>query len=351
MIRAAIVGATGYTGAELVRLLSRHPEVKLVGLTSQQYAGQPYENVFHHFADQVDLHCSPQHIEEIVADADVLFLAVPHGLSVPWVVESLRQGKKVIDLGADFRFRRADVYEKWYSTHHDAPELLAEAVYGLPELKREAVAKARVVANPGCYPTASVLSVAPILGKGIINEGRLIIDAKSGVSGAGRKLNTPSLYAEANENINAYNVGKHRHIPEIEQEIAERAGLQADQMAISFTPHLTPMTRGILATVYADIQAGVKITTDELRQMYQEFYAGEFFVHVMKEGVWPHTKWSYGSNHAFIGVTVEERTGRIIVSTAIDNLVKGASGQAIQNMNILFGLPEKTAIEAPGMFP
>ncbi|MZP30652.1 N-acetyl-gamma-glutamyl-phosphate reductase [Heliobacterium undosum] len=351
MIRAAIVGATGYTGAELVRLLTRHREVELVGLTSRQYADQPYPNVYPHMSGQVDLACQTQDIDNITDTADVVFLALPHGLSVPWVAECVRKGKKVVDLGADFRLRRAAVYEQWYHVTHEAPELLAEAVYGLPELKREQIQKARIVANPGCYPTASLLSVAPLCGQGLIREDRLIIDAKSGASGAGRNANLALIYGEVNENVKAYNVAKHRHNPEIEQEVAERAGLDPDAMAITFTPHLMPMTRGILATVYADLKEGVRPSAEEVRDLYRQFYAGEPFIHIMDEGVWPQTKWSYGSNHAFIGLTVEARTGRIIITTAIDNLVKGASGQAIQNMNILFGLPETTGIEAAGIYP
>lgn len=352
MIRAAIVGSTGYTGAELVRLLARHPEVEIIGLTSQSYVGQPFEAVYPHLTGQVGVQCREQDISGVVAEADVLFLALPHGLSVPWVAEAYRRGKKIVDLGADFRFRSVDIYEEWYKVKHEAPELLPAAVYGLPELHREQIKNAGIIGNPGCYPTASLLSLAPLLGQRLINEKRIIIDAKSGVSGAGRGLAIGSLYAEVNENVKAYNVAKHRHTPEIEQEVKSLCGLETgEELTLSFTPHLMPMTRGILATAYADLQEGVMATSDEIRDRYRQFYAGEPFVHIMDEGVWPQTKWSYGSNHVYIGMTVDRRTQRVVVTAAIDNLIKGASGQAVQNMNILFGLPETTALESPGIWP
>ncbi|MCW2278979.1 N-acetyl-gamma-glutamyl-phosphate reductase [Heliophilum fasciatum] len=350
MIKAAIIGATGYTGAELVRLLRCHPEVTLTDLTTQSYVGQSFADVYPHFQDQVTQVCCAQDLSAIAGEADVLFLALPHGLSVPWVVEARRLGKKVIDLGADFRFRQVQTYEQWYHVTHEAPELLSEAVYGLPELHRASIRQASIIGNPGCYPTASMLAMAPLLGQGLIDEGRIIIDAKSGVSGAGRKAVLGSLYAEVNENVKPYGVATHRHTPEIEQEASRLAG--SDQaIKLSFTPHLMPMTRGILATVYMDLRPEADVTAAQVRERYQAFYAGETFVHVMDEGVWPQTKWSYGSNHAFIGVTVDRRTRRVIVASAIDNLIKGASGQAIQNMNLLFDLPETIGLTMSGIYP
>ncbi|MDD2421116.1 MAG: N-acetyl-gamma-glutamyl-phosphate reductase [Heliobacteriaceae bacterium] len=351
MIRAAIVGATGYAGAELVRLLTAHPAVELNALTSRTYTGEFYESVYPHLTGQVGQTCREQDINQVVAGADVLFLALPHGLSVPWVVAAYQAGKKVIDLGADFRFRRRDIYEKWYKVEHTAPELLAVAVYGLPELYREKIRGAAIIGNPGCYPTASVLGLAPLLGQGLIDENRLIIDAKSGVSGAGRGLALGAHYSEVNENVKAYNIAKHRHTPEIEQELAAMAGVPAGTLKISFSPHLIPMTRGILATAYADLRDGVTIEEEVLREKYREFYAGEPFVKITGADVWPQTKWCYGSNYVFIGLTVDLRTRRVVVTTAIDNLVKGAAGQAVQNMNIICGFPETTGLTGPGIWP
>ncbi|QGG49143.1 N-acetyl-gamma-glutamyl-phosphate reductase [Heliorestis convoluta] len=351
MIRVAIVGSTGYTGAELVRLLSHHREVEIVALTSQSYVDQPYEKVYPSLTDHVGLTCQAQNVEALMADVDAVFLALPHGLSVPWAQEAYRQGKKVIDLGADFRFRQVQTYESWYKTKHEAPELLGQAVYGLPELNRDKIRKSVIVANPGCYPTASILGLAPLLKNKLVNPQKIIIDAKSGISGAGRSAKLGSLYGEVNENVKAYGVATHRHTPEIEQEAAALLGLAPEDITLSFTPHLMPMTRGILATIYCDLQENLSITATEVRQIYKDFYGGEPFIHITEENQWPETKWCYGSNYVFIGLTIDERTKRLIVTTAIDNLVKGAAGQAIQNMNLLFDLPETEGIDRPGIWP
>ncbi|KAB2951375.1 N-acetyl-gamma-glutamyl-phosphate reductase [Heliorestis acidaminivorans] len=351
MIKVAIVGSTGYTGAELVRLLSHHPEVEIVALTSQSYVDQAYEEVYPSLTGQVGLSCQAQDIEALMNEADVVFLALPHGLSVPWAQEAYRQGKKVIDLGADFRFREVQTYENWYKTKHEAPDLLSQAVYGLPELNRHKIRESVLVANPGCYPTASILGLAPLLQAKVINPKKIIIDAKSGVSGAGRSAKLGSLYGEVNENVKAYGVATHRHTPEIEQEIAALLGMEAEKVKLSFTPHLMPMTRGILSTIYGELLENLQISAVELRQIYKDFYDKEPFIHITEEDQWPQTKWCYGSNHVFIGLTVDPRTHRVIVTTAIDNLVKGAAGQAIQNMNILFDLPETKALERPGIWP
>lgn len=346
MIKASIIGATGYTGVELVRILSGHPAVQLQVLTSQSYVGENISDIYPNLKGKVDLTCSDQDIPQVIAASDVIFVALPHGHSVPVVQEAVRQGKKVIDLGADFRFRRAEVYEEWYQVKHEAPELAATAVYGLPEIYREQIKKAAVVANPGCYPTCSILALAPALKGGLIRPETVIIDAKSGLSGAGRKATLTTHYGEVNENVNPYGVAGHRHTPEIEQELAALAGRE---FPVSFTPHLLPMTRGILATCYAAVQPGV--TEKDLREVYEEFYAGEPFVHLLPPGVWPHTKWVYGSNRCLVNVTVDRRTNRLIACAVIDNLVKGASGQAVQNMNLLFGLPETMALEFNGIYP
>lgn len=346
MIKASIIGATGYTGSELVRILSCHPEAELVALTSQSYVGQKISDVFPHLGAVTGKICTEQDVPKVAGESDVIFTALPHGLSVPIVKEALEQGTKVVDLGADFRLDDKAVYEKWYKVTHEAPELLQEAVYGLPELNRKAIAGARVVGNPGCYPTSVMLGLAPLLKQGLIQLDSVIIDAKSGVSGAGRGANLGSHYSEVNENIKAYNVAAHRHIPEIEQELSKVAG---EQVTVSFTPHLTPMTRGMLSTIYAT--PSKKVNAGEIQALYRQFYENEYFVHVLEGGELPQTKWCWGSNHCFIGVVLDQRVNRLIVVSAIDNLVKGASGQAVQNMNIMFGLPEKTGLEMAGVYP
>ena len=346
MIKASIIGATGYTGAELVRILSRHPQVELVALTSQSYVGQELGRVFPHLKPATTLVCSEQDVLKVARESDVIFTALPHGLSVPIVQEAIENGAKVIDLGADFRLDDQAEYEHWYKVEHHASGLLAEAVYGLPEINREKIARARVVGNPGCYPTSAILGLAPLLKKGLLQANSVIIDSKSGVSGAGRGLSLGVHYSECNDSIKAYNVGGHRHIPEIEQELSKLAG---EKVAISFTPHLTPMTRGILSTIYGNLTKDVSY--QEVHQLYSEFYGEEPFVQVLPLGELPQTKWCYGSNHCFIGLVVDPRVNRVIVVSAIDNLVKGASGQAVQNMNLLFGLPETSGLEFAGIYP
>lgn len=346
MIKVSIIGATGYTGAELVRLLSAHPQVEVVALTSQSYIGREYPGVFPHLKPVNNLICEEQDLVKLARESDVIFAALPHGLSMPIVKEALDLGKRVVDLGADFRLDDPEVYQEWYKGEHTVPELLQEAVYGVPELNREQIRKARVVGNPGCYPTSALLALSPLLKAKLIDTKRIIIDSKSGVSGAGRGLNLGIHYAECNESIKAYNIGKHRHIPEIEQELSKVAG---EDVRISFTPHLTPMTRGILSTIYADLKE--ESTEDELHKLFADFYKGERFVQVLPQGELPQTKWCYGSNYCFIGITYDPRVNRVVVVSAIDNLVKGASGQAIQNMNLMFGLEENLGIDMPGIYP
>lgn len=346
MIKAGIIGATGYTGVELVRLLSCHPQVELQVLTSRSYAGQNIAAIYPSLQGKVDVVCSEQDTEEVISQCDVVFAALPHGHSVPVVQAAVQQGKKVVDLGADFRFRNAKIYEEWYQVKHEASELAAEAVYGLPELYRSQIKNASVVANPGCYPTASILALAPVLQEGLVNPRTIIIDAKSGVSGAGRKTTLTTHFGEANENVNPYGVAGHRHTPEIEQELMNIAG---EELQVSFTPHLMPMTRGILATCYASLSQ--EVTEKDLREVYEKFYTGEPFVHLLPPGQWPHTKWVYGSNRCLINLAVDSRTNRLIVCSAIDNLVKGAAGQAVQNMNLMFGLPETMALDLNGIYP
>ncbi len=346
MIKAAIIGATGYTGAELVRILSRHPQVQLTALASRSYAGSPYYQVYPHLYKFTDLECSDLDISGITAKADVVFAALPHGLSMDIAAEVLNQGKKLVDLGADFRLKDAREYQQWYKAEHSAQDLLAQAVYGLPEIYRHKIKNTRLVANPGCYPTTAILALAPLLKNRLIDQNSIIIDSKSGVSGAGRGLSLKTHYSEVNENFAAYAVAAHRHTPEIEQELSALAG---GTLKISFTPHLTPMTRGMLSTVYAALNTAVD--TGELHKLYRDYYQNEHFIRVLPPGMLPQTKALTGSNYCDLAVTADPRTGRVIVLSAIDNLVKGASGQAVQNMNILFGLDERTGLETVSLYP
>ncbi|MDK2821316.1 MAG: N-acetyl-gamma-glutamyl-phosphate reductase [Clostridia bacterium] len=346
MTKVGIIGATGYTGAELVRLLSRHPEAELVALTSRSYAGEHMAEVYPSLTGFTDIACEDLNVEEVLERVEVVFIALPHGHSVSVASKALEKGVRVIDLGADLRFRKAQTYEEWYKVKHDNHELAANAVYGLPEIYREEICKAEVVANPGCYPTSIILGLAPLLKKGYLDPKSIIIDAKSGVSGAGRGAKVTSLFVECNENINPYGVASHRHTPEIEQELTNLSG---ENINILFTPHLLPISRGILSTMYANLAKTV--TEEELRQVYQEFYSESPFVHLLPQGKWPHTRWVYGSNNCYINLTVDERTNRVVVASVIDNLTKGASGQAIQNFNLMFGYPETTALDFAGLCP
>ncbi len=346
MFKAGIIGATGYTGAELVRILHRHPQVELTALTTQSYAGKPFWEVYPHLYNYVNLICEEQDLEKLISNCDVIFVSLPHGHALALAAEIVGRGKILIDLGADFRFRKAEVYEKWYGVTHTARKLAAQAVYGLPEIHREKIRPARLVANPGCYPTSAILGLAPLLKNGLVEPESIVIDSKSGVSGAGRGLSLNTHYCEVNENIKAYGVASHRHTPEIEQELSLLAG---KEVTVSFTPHLTPMTRGILSTIYGKLARPVG--QEEALVLYREFYAGEPFVRVLPAGMLPATKMVAGSNHCDVGVVVDQRTGRIVIVSAIDNLIKGASGQAVQNMNIILGLPEDTGLQGPGIYP
>ena len=346
MIKVSVMGATGYAGVELVRLLAGHPDVALSCLTSQSYAGKKMTDIYPHLNGFVDNVLMEQDLPKIIQSSDLVFLALPHGHGVAVAEAVQAAGKIVIDLGADFRFRDTAVYESWYKVAHGAPALSAAAVYGLPEVNRQKIKSASVVGNPGCYPTSALLALYPLLKNKLIDPGTIIIDAKSGVSGAGRSLAVGSLYAEVAEGMRAYNIGRHRHTPEIEQEL----GAMADtEITVSFTPHLIPMTRGILTTAYASLNE--KGLAMDLHQLYQSHYQDEFFVRVHGEGIWPQTKWVMGSNFCDIGLAVDPRTKRVVVISVIDNLIKGAAGQAVQNMNIVCGLPEKTGLMLAPVFP
>lgn len=346
MLKVAVVGASGYTGVELLRILHGHPEVAVTCVTSEQSAGRRISDLFPTLRDRCDMvleHLEPVRIAE---RADVVFTALPHKAAMEVVPTFLRLGKKVVDLSADYRLRDASEYAAWYEPHMN-PELLAHAVYGSPELRRDVIAEADLVANPGCYPTSIILGLAPLLWKRLVDTSLIIADSKSGVSGAGRSAKVDSLYCEVNEGFKAYGVGGvHRHIPEIEQELSLLAG---EGVKVSFTPHLVPMDRGILSTIY--LQPATDITTAALVELYTEFYHGEPFVRVLPEGSFPSTAFVRGSNFCDIGLTVDRRTGRIVVVSAIDNLVKGASGQAVQNMNLVCGFPETMGLDGLGIFP
>lgn len=346
MIKAGVIGAAGYAGGEAIRLLARHPGVELAALMGHSNAGKLIDELSPWLYQQVNLPVLALDIEKLAA-CDVVFLALPAGVSANTAAELLARGVKVIDLGADFRFKRQDEYEQWYKTAHPHPELLPQAVYGLPEVWRGEIRGAQLIGNPGCYPTAVQLALYPLLAAGLAELDRTIIaDCKSGITGAGRKAEKHLLFCEANDSINAYGVAGHRHTPEIAGGLSRMAG---DKVRVLFTPHLTPMSRGILATVYV----AVKPCVDEaaIRRRYTETYQDEYFVRVLPEGVWPHTKWVAGSNFCDINMKLDKSSGLLVVSSAIDNIVKGAAGQAIQNMNIMFGLPETQGLEQLPMMP
>lgn len=345
-IKAGIIGATGYAGGELVRILSRHPEVEIVWYGSRSYIDQNYADVYRNMFEIVDAKCLDDNMEELAERADVIFTATPQGFCASMMSEEILSKTKIVDLSADFRIKDVKTYEKWYGIEHKSPQFIEEAVYGLCEVNREQIKGARLIANPGCYTTCSILTAYPLAKEGMIDMSTLIVDAKSGTSGAGRGAKVPNLYCEVNENIKAYGVASHRHTPEIEEQLGYAAG---EEVLINFTPHLVPMNRGILATEYATLTK--KVTPEEVKAVYDKYYAKETFVRVMGDGVCPETKWVEGSNYVDIGFKIDERTGRIIMMGAIDNLVKGAAGQAVQNMNLLFGLDETMGLDLVPMFP
>lgn len=346
MLNVAIVGASGYTGLELIRILYRHPEVAVTCLTSEQSAGKRISDVFPTLRGCCDLLLENLEPVRVAEKADIIFTALPHKAAMEVVPTFLKLGKRVIDLSADYRLSDPEVYGAWYEPHLN-PANLKQAVYGLPEVRRAKIKGAKLVANPGCYPTSIILALAPLLKKGLINPKSIIADSASGVTGAGRSAKVDSLYCEVNEGYKAYGVGGvHRHTPEIEQELSLLAG---EPLKITFTPHLVPMDRGILSTVYAAPHKSV--TTEELVRLYDEHYAGEPFVRVLPLGSLPSTAFVRGSNFCDIAPLVDARTGRIIIVSAIDNLVKGASGQAVQNMNIICAFPETMGLEGVALFP
>ena len=346
MLKVAIIGASGYTGVELARILHTHPAVELTAATSRQYDGIPLSGVFPNLRQCSDIICKNHSVDEIAELSDFIFCAVPHKTAMDIVPQLLEAGKKVVDLSADYRLRDVATYENWYQ-EHSSPDLLKEAVYGLPELYREAICSTRLVANPGCYPTSIILGLAPALAAGLIDHTSIIADSKSGTSGAGRAASVGSLYCEVADGFKAYKVGgTHRHIPEIEQELT---AIAKNDITISFTPHLLPLSRGILSTIYAPLKKEVNI--DQLLDLYHSVYDDKYFVRVLDKNQQPATQFVRGSNFCDMAVTIDDRTNRVIITTAIDNIVKGASGQAVQNMNLMCGYEEETGLKNAPFFP
>lgn len=346
MIKVGIIGATGYAGGELVRILMGHKEAEVVWYGSRSYVDQKYADVYRNMFQIVDAKCMDDNMDELAEQVDVIFTATPQGLCASLINEEILSKTKIIDLSADFRLKDVKVYEEWYKIEHKAPQYIDEAVYGLCEINRDKVKDARIVANPGCYTTCSILTCYPLVKEGLIDPNTIIVDAKSGTSGAGRGAKTANLFCEVNENMKAYGVATHRHTPEIEEQLGYAAGYP---ITINFTPHLVPMNRGILATAYASLKEGV--TEEQIREAYDKYYANEKFVRVLKPGVCPETRWVEGSNYVDVNFKVDPRTHRVIMMGAIDNLVKGAAGQAVQNMNLAFGLDESTGLNLVPMFP
>lgn len=346
MIKVGIIGATGYAGAELVRILMGHKQVEIKWYGSRSYIDKKYSDVYQNMFQIVDAVCMDDNMKALADEVDVIFTATPQGLCASLVDEEILGKTKIIDLSADFRIKDVNTYEKWYGIEHKSPQFIEEAVYGLCEINREDVKKARLVANPGCYPTCSTLSIYPLAKEGLIDMSTIIIDAKSGTSGAGRGAKVDNLYCEVNENIKAYGVASHRHTPEIEEQLGYAA---QENVVLNFTPHLVPMNRGILITAYASLKK--KVTYEEVKAIYDQYYEHEKFVRVLAKDVCPQTKWVEGSNYVDVNFKIDERTNRIIMMGAMDNLVKGAAGQAVQNMNLMFGIPETMGLELVPMFP
>lgn len=346
MIKVGIIGSTGYAGGELVRILMGHKNVEIKWFGSRSYIEKKYADVYRNMFQIVDAVCMDDNMEELADEVDVIFTATPQGLCASLVTEEILRKVKIIDLSADFRIKDIQTYEEWYQIKHPSPQFLEEAVYGLCEVNRESVKNARLVANPGCYPTCSFLSIYPLAKEGLIDMNSIIIDAKSGTSGAGRGAKVDNLYCEVNENIKAYGVASHRHTPEIEEQLGYASN---EKVTLNFTPHLVPMNRGILITAYASLKK--KVTYEDVKAIYDSYYKNEKFVRVLEKDVCPQTKWVEGSNYVDVNFKIDPRTNRVIMMGAMDNLVKGAAGQAVQNMNLMFGLSETEGLELVPMFP
>ena len=345
-MKVGIIGSTGYAGAEIVRILMNHPEAEIIWYGSRSYIDKKFSEVFGNMFQIVEDVCKGENISELSEKADVIFTATPQGLCASLVNEEILEKTKIIDLSADFRIKDVAAYEKWYQINHPTPQFIPEAVYGLCEINRDKIKSARLIANPGCYPTCSFLSIYPLAKEGLIDMNSIIIDAKSGTSGAGRGAKVANLYCEVNESIKAYGVATHRHTPEIEEQLSYASG---EDVVINFTPHLVPMNRGILVTAYANLKKD--ITEDEMFDIYHSYYDKEYFVRVLDKGICPETRWVEGSNFVDVGIKKDSRTNRVIMMGAMDNLVKGAAGQAVQSMNIMFGLDEACGLKYAPFFP
>jgi N-acetyl-gamma-glutamyl-phosphate reductase len=345
-LRVAICGGSGYTGSELLRLLLRHPKVEITAVTSERSAGKSPADLFPHLYECAHLEYVPLERQKLLEVADLFFMALPHGSSQEAVNYFFRKGRKIIDLSADFRLRNHLIYEQWYKVHHKFTKTLQKAVYGLPEIYKREIRKASLVANPGCYPTGALLALYPMIKNGFADTRSIIIDSKSGMTGAGRKADVGLSFSEVNQAFRAYGVGVHRHTPEIEQEISRVA---KKPIVINFTPHLLPVSRGILTTIY--VRLGRRGEIERIHEAYLNFYKSEPFVRVLEPGTFPDIRNVCGTNMCEIGFTINERTSTLVIITAIDNLVKGASGMAVQNMNIMMGFREKTALEATALVP
>lgn len=341
MIKVGIVGSTGYAGAELVRLLLQRDDIEMVGYGSKSFLGETYSSVFRSMYKYADIPCENDNILELSKKSDIIFTATPQGFLAENISDEVLVNSKVIDLSADFRIKDVAVYEKWYKLEHNAKDLVEEAVYGLPELYREDIKSARLIANPGCYPTCSILSINPLLKHKLIDEKSIVIDAKSGTSGAGRSAKIDNLFCEVNENMKAYGIANHRHTPEIEEQLSKAAG---KEIVISFIPHLVPMMRGILVTAYATLKPYV--SEEDVKNAYESEYAQEKFIRLLRKNENAETRFVKGSNFVDIGYVIDKRTNRIVVTGAIDNLIKGAAGQAIQNMNLMFGVEEECGLKS-----
>ncbi len=351
MVKVGIIGATGYAGNELVRLLMGHKDVEIMWYGSKSYIDKKYAEVYQNMFEIVEDTCLDDNMEELASKVDVIFTATPQGFLAGVLTEEILSRVKIIDLSADFRIKDVKTYEKWYKIEHKSPQFIEEAVYGLCEINRDKVKGARLIANPGCYTTCSILTAYPLVKEGLIDPDTLIIDAKSGTSGAGRGAKLPNLFCEVNENMKAYGVTNHRHTPEIEEQLGYAAG---KEIVVNFTPHLVPMNRGILATEYATLNKkadGTLPTYGEVKAIYDKYYKNEKFVRVLEKDICPETKWVEGSNYVDVNFKIDERTGRIVMMGALDNLVKGAAGQAVQNMNLLFDFDEAEGLNLVPMFP
>lgn len=346
MIKVGIIGSTGYAGNELVRILHGHKDAEIKWYGSRSYVDQKYADVYQNMFQIVDDVCKDDNMQALAEEVDVIFTATPQGFCASLLDEEILSKVKIVDLSADYRIKDVATYEKWYGIAHQSPQFIKEAVYGLCEINREDIKGARLLANPGCYTTCSILTIYPLAKAGLIDMNSIIIDAKSGTSGAGRGAKVDNLFCEVNENMKAYGVTTHRHTPEIEEQLGYASG---EEVLLNFTPHLVPMNRGILATAYAILKPGV--TEEEVRSAYDQYYADEKFVRVLRPGVCPQTKWVEGSNYVDVNFKVDPRTNRVVMMGALDNLVKGAAGQAVQNMNIMFGLDESEGLDLVPMFP